>query len=410
MTFWIVAIGLALVAGVTLAMQLLVARKDDAPAASYDLRVYRDQLKEIDRDLERGVLSAEDAERVRAEVSRRILAADAKMQVNDDSLSKSGTGTTVIAALVVCAPVLGSFALYSSLGSPGLGDLPRADRIAQAEEARANRPSQDTAESETPPYEPPSDSGSLEFMALIDQLRDVVAARPDDVRGHLLLAQNEARLGNFRAAREAQARVIDLKGEAADGQDYANLADMMFWAAGGYISPEAEDALEQAILLDQTNGTARYYLALMLKQTGRPDRAFNMWQQLLREGPVEAPWIAPIEAQIEEVAYQAGVNYAPITVGSGARGPSRADIDAASGLSPSERMEMIEGMVGGLAERLSKEGGTPREWAQLITALGVLGRTSEAVEILAEAQNLFAGNPSAMDALAQAADRAGIAQ
>ncbi len=43
---------------------------------SRDLAVYRDQLSEIDRDIERSVLSTEQATAARIEVQRRILAAD----------------------------------------------------------------------------------------------------------------------------------------------------------------------------------------------------------------------------------------------------------------------------------------------------------------------------------------------
>ena len=43
--------------------------------ASYDMQVHRDQLREIDADLARGVLSEAEAAATRLEVSRRLLAA-----------------------------------------------------------------------------------------------------------------------------------------------------------------------------------------------------------------------------------------------------------------------------------------------------------------------------------------------
>ncbi|HKX06879.1 MAG TPA: c-type cytochrome biogenesis protein CcmI, partial [Stellaceae bacterium] len=44
--------------------------------AAYDRAVYRDQLKEIGRDVERGVLTPAEAASARLEVERRLLAAD----------------------------------------------------------------------------------------------------------------------------------------------------------------------------------------------------------------------------------------------------------------------------------------------------------------------------------------------
>jgi cytochrome c-type biogenesis protein CcmH len=46
-----------------------------ARRASHDMQVFRDQVREIDADLARGVLSAEEAAATRIEVSRRLLAA-----------------------------------------------------------------------------------------------------------------------------------------------------------------------------------------------------------------------------------------------------------------------------------------------------------------------------------------------
>jgi len=80
MTFWIVAAALAVGIGVLLALALIRGRPGAEPPAAYDLRVYRDQLGEIERDAARGIISGDEAERMRSEVSRRILAADAQLR------------------------------------------------------------------------------------------------------------------------------------------------------------------------------------------------------------------------------------------------------------------------------------------------------------------------------------------
>ncbi|MEM9125800.1 MAG: c-type cytochrome biogenesis protein CcmI, partial [Pseudomonadota bacterium] len=80
MTFWVLTFLIALLIAVVLSRTLLRGRKDAGPSAAYDLRVYREQLASVDRDLARGVIGAADADRVRTEISRRILAADAQIQ------------------------------------------------------------------------------------------------------------------------------------------------------------------------------------------------------------------------------------------------------------------------------------------------------------------------------------------
>ncbi len=407
--FWIFAGGLSLVIAVLLALGLRAPRSGTAvPPAAYDLRVYRDQLKEIDKDLARGVISSEDADRVRAEVSRRILAADAALQADSVAADASKGAPGLVAGAIALVLVAGSIAMYLQLGAPGYGDLALADRVAFAEAARADRPSQAAAEASLPAPQTPSEA-SPDYVALVEQLRATVAQRPDDLQGHLLLAQNEANLGNFRAAAAAQAEVIRIKGAATTAQDHTDYADMLVVAAGGYVSPEAEAALQQALAREPGNGTARYYVGLMMAQTGRPDTAFRTWDALLRAGPEDAPWIPPILAQIEDMAFRAGVNYQLPEIGSG-RGPTAADIEAAENLSPAERLQMIEGMVTGLSERLATEGGTVQDWAQLISALGVLGQRGQARAVYDNAVEVFADDTRALDLLLRAGRRAQVVE
>jgi cytochrome c-type biogenesis protein CcmH len=78
------------------------------------------------------------------------------------------------------------------------------------------------------------------------------------------------------------------------------------------------------------------------------------------------------------------------------RGPTAADMQAAQGMAPEDQAAMIEGMVAGLAARLAAEGGPPEDWARLIGAQIVLGRTDDARAIAAEARMVFADLPDAL--------------
>jgi cytochrome c-type biogenesis protein CcmH len=163
------------------------------------------------------------------------------------------------------------------------------------------------------------------------------------------------------------------------------------------------------LVQDPGNGPARYYLGLILVQTGRPDQAFRLWDALLRAGPEEAPWIPPILEQIEELADLAGVRYAIPEIGRGdQRGPSADDIESAVGMTPAERMDMIGSMVTGLSQRLATEGGPARDWARLISSLGVLGEWERAQAIHANAIEVFADDLVAIDLINAAGRDAGV--
>ena len=409
MSFWIIAAALAVGTGLLLALAILRGRPGAEPPAAYDLRVYRDQLGEIDRDTSRGVIAADEAERLRAEVSRRILAADAQLRAGGATAGQprlAGRGAALVAMAMLAG---GGLALYSVIGAPGYGDMPLAQRIEASEAARAERLTQDAAEARFGPGEsaPPADA-TEEQLALVARLREVVAARPEDQQGLRFLVRSEAALGRMAAARDAQEQLIALRGDAASARDHATLAELMIEAAGGYVSTDAETALRAALERDPRTPTARFYLGLYHLQLDRPDRAFPIWRDLLEESRPGAPWVPVIRAEIGEVASRAGVRYTPPA--SQRRGPSAADMEAASDMTPEARNEMIRGMVAGLSERLASEGGPASDWSRLITAYGVLGETDKARETWAEARQTFGDDPAALEALRTAAEGAGVAQ
>lgn len=417
MEFWLVSAGLAVAVAALLMLALVRGHnRVAAPVAAHDIAIYRDQLSEIDRDALRGIIGPEEAQRLRNEVKRRILEADrAGTQNGAGQGTQGGRGRNLGGAVLVIGAVAAAFALYLTLGAPGYPDLPLAERIAMAETERTNRPPQAEAETRAAPALQAAagqvqEAANPEFLDLIAQLRETVARRPGDLQGQMLLARNEAMLGNYRAALDAQDRVIAIRGDQVSARDLAGRAELMVQAAGGYVSPEAEAALRAVLARDPANGMARFYLGLLDWQIGRPDRAFGIWRALLEQSQPDAPWVAPIRAGIGELAQHAGVRYVPPPEGAAPlRGPDAADIDAAGQMTAADRMEMIRGMVAGLSQRLAEQGGAPDEWAQLIRAYGVLQQTDQARAAWQQAQMAHGTDPGAMDIIRAAAQDAGVA-
>lgn len=410
MTFWIIATIIALLATAPLVLVLLRTRgstADDIGNTAIELRVYKDQLNEVDRDLTRGMLTQDAAKRARLEISRRMLEADSKK----DQHTTQDAALPLWAALLIGAMVLGGgIWLYTIEGAPTYQDLPLKTRLAMAQDIRETRPSQAIAE-DSAPASPPLETPSPEHLELLDQLRAALETRPDDLQGHMLMARNASVVGEYREAYAAQARVIAIKGDAATAEDYATLADFMILAVGGYISPEAETAITQSLARDAGNGTANYYAGLMFAQTGRPDMTFRLWSRLLNNSAPDDLWVAPIRDQIEAVAFAAGERYTlPPLPSADLKGPTADDIEAAADMDAGDRMTFIQSMVDQLSARLANDGGTPDEWAQLISALGVLGDTSRARAIWGEAQVIFGPDATALATVRKAAQSAGIVQ
>ena len=415
--FWIGAgVMLAAVAGVLLAAVGRAGRTDGTDRVadgSADLDVYRAQMREIDRDLLRGVILEAEAEALRAEIGRRMLEADriALRRAGDDPADRgAGRGWALVGVLVVIAALLGGvgLGLYRHVGAPGLADAPLRDRLAAADARLATRMPQAEAEAAfaASGNAPPRPELTEEEAGLLAQLREVVAANPERLDGQRLLVRHSLQILDFATARRAQEAVIALLGPAAAVGDYAALVEIMVMAAGGQVSPEADAAVAEILRRDPENGFGRFFSGLALAQGGRDDLAFPLWERLLRESGPADPWYEAIRTQIEAMAWRAGQHR--YTLPEAPAGPTEADIAAAAAMSEEERMEMVRGMVEGLNARLAAEGGPAEEWAQLIRAYGILGNPEAAAAIWREALTRFEGREADLALIGAAAEAAGV--
>lgn len=401
--FWLLCA--LLVLAVTVAIAAPLWHERSAPsAASFDLQVYRDQLREVDRDLERGVIGADDAERLRTEIGRKVLDADKRVAAAAPVLSQ---GKHLGALGLLAVAMAGGIGLYLWQGAPDSPDLPLSKRIELAEQSYQSRPSQAEAEAAAPKINAPE--AEPDYLDLVEQLRKKVAEKPDDPQGQILLATHEMRLGNMQAAREAQQKLVELRGDQASTEELIRLVTVMLSAAGGVITPEAEEVLARALDQNPQLPQGRYLMGLLQLQNGRPDRAFPIWRDLLEEGPQDAPWNQLIlAANIEDLAWIAGHPEYVLPEAEPLPGPDAEAMRAAEDMAPDDRAEFIEGMVSQLETRLANEGGSADEWARLISSLGVLGRTEKAQAIYDEAKQRFGAMPDAMAPIEAAAKQAGL--
>ena len=209
MTFWIIAAATTVVLLIAFIRALMTPSPDDQDPV--DMAVYKDQLSEVDRDLARNVISKEEADRLRVEISRRILALDKAEHIKSRTLTS--VQKSITAVMIVGLLGGGGYSLYSYMGQPGYTDIPLKLRIENANVSLETRPSQDEFW-EKMPAQVPLNSPTGDYAQLVEKLRATVAERPNDLQGYVLLSQIEAGLENYRAAAQAQGKVLSLKGHA----------------------------------------------------------------------------------------------------------------------------------------------------------------------------------------------------
>ena len=146
MAFWIAAAGIALAVTALLVTALLRGRSGAEPAAAYDLRVYRDQLREIERDTR---ARRDPRCRGRAAAHRGLAPRAGGGPGGGEppgAAADAPRSVTLAMAGLVAAAMLGGVWAYLRLGAPGYPDMPMArahrdggDAASRPPEARPRR-------------------------------------------------------------------------------------------------------------------------------------------------------------------------------------------------------------------------------------------------------------------------------
>lgn len=347
MMFWIVIGLLTVIASLAVILPMARARREVSAARAHDLEVYRDQLAEVERDAERGLIGPDEAAQARAEIGRRILKLDAQEEAEGPGGRGGALGRAMAMAAVVAVPVL-SWGLYSAIGSPELPGQPLAERLAKA----------------------PSDSSIDELVARAEaHLR----ANPEDGRGWDVLAPIYLRLERPGEAATAFRNAIRLQGDSAVRS--AGLGEALMAAAGGIVTAGAVAAFERAAALDPADPRPQFFIATAQAQEGDFAAAAQSLRALLAGLPAESPWRAVAEQTMARAEAEAARRAAP--------GPTRDDVAAAAAMSDEERADMIQVMVASLDERLRDNPKDAEGWQRLVRSYVVLDRREDARDALA---------------------------
>ena len=232
--------------------------------AAFDRAVYRDQLLEVDRDIERGLLTETEAASVRLEIQRRLLA------VGPATAKPVRVGKArILACITGLLAAGGALGLYLLLGVP-------VNPLASSPEAAA-----------------------------ITRLTEHLRTNPNDVDGWTLYARAVSRLERWDDAETAWRRVIALG--RASPEAVASLGEILVLREGGNVSQEARGLFDMALHGDPKNDMARYYLALAASQAGDPKSALAQWQAMLDDMPTDAPGRSDVTRRMEETAHAANL-------------------------------------------------------------------------------------------------------
>jgi len=379
MLFWVLCAVLtaAVLYAVTRPLSAPVTAPADASDAASDIAVYRDQLKEIEADRVRGLLSDAEAEAARVEISRRLLARaeEAKASATRDQERSLRSARIAFTSAAILVPAF-SLGLYLALGSPGLPGQPHAERVSA-----------------------PLEKATIDD--LVAKVEERLRAHPEDGQGWDVIAPVYLRQGRFTEAAQAFQRASRLLGESP--RRLAGYGEATVFANNGIVTEEARRAFERWAELEPDRPQPRFWLAFAKEQDGDLAGALEGYRKLLADAPADTDWRSSVEQRIAALTQRMSETAEP-----DARGPTAEVIAGAEKLSPEQRAELIESMVAGLAQRLEKESRDLAGWQRLIRAYVVLGQKDKASDALGKARTTFAGDETSLAALNDLARELGL--
>jgi cytochrome c-type biogenesis protein CcmH len=260
--FLAAAAALALAA---LAVLLRPARR--TPAADRDtlnLSVYRDQLRELEADRAAGTLAAQDYERSRRELERRLL--DDASRPEPARAERGGRKAVFAAALAV--PLLAA-AVYFAVGNPAA-------------------------------VEPPD----KQIEDMVERLATKMRSHPEDVDGWKMLGRSYAVLGRFRDSVEAYAMAA--KRAPRDAQLLADFADALAMAQGQRLAGEPEKLALRALEIEPQNLKALALVGTAAFERDDYAAAASYWQRMLPLVPADSDDARTIQANVSEARARAG--------------------------------------------------------------------------------------------------------
>ena len=381
---------LAVMTALVLALVLLPMLRRPRPVAArreHDLSVYRAQLRELEREAERGLLGPEEAKAARLEVERRMLAADAEGRAAAAPARAGRRRWPIALALLIALPALAA-TLYGRLGRPDLPAMPFAERADRADTAAAAGAA---GASRVPPVE-----------TMIAQLEERVAAAPDDLESWLRLARAYELSENPAKAEGAYERALALDGGRAE--IHAGLAEASILAAGGVVTEKARRALERALELEPGNPRARFYQGLALLQRGEQRAALELWAGLVGDTPADAPYLAMLQARVTALAEELGLAAADVLPG-----PAPAAVAEPPPAAPAADPEALRAEVASLEAALARDAKDWQGWIRLARARAALEEPAEAAAALERGAAAYPGAPFVQQQLAAAASELGVA-
>ncbi len=280
--FWLLAA--LLLAGALLLILPALWRPKEAlrgHAGGANVAVYRDQLREADRDLAADLITPERHAQLRDEIQRRVLE-DTQAAATAPTAAAAQPARRSALALALLIPIA-SIATYLALGVP--------DAIAPA------------APTATAPGDKHEVSGE-QIQRMVSALAERLKAEPGNAEGWLMLGRSYTAMGRYRDATTAMRKAADLL--PGNANVLADLADVLAMAQGRRLAGEPARLIQQALDADPRHVKSLALAGSVAFEAKDYSAARGYWERLAAVVPADSEIARSLRGSIAEATQLEG--------------------------------------------------------------------------------------------------------
>ncbi|MEJ2620878.1 MAG: c-type cytochrome biogenesis protein CcmI [Candidatus Thiodiazotropha sp.] len=288
--FWMIVAGLTVLAMAFVGLPLL--RKEVADEISADelnLAVFKQQLEELDSDLEAGNLDQNRYDAARKDLEKSLLT-DVSATDTEHTKQNKPSGR-LMAATALLIPIT-AWLLYNLLGSPEI-----IDRLAQQPPATAN---QQAAQSAAGGMEnlPPMDE-------LVRRLAEKLEQNPDNLDGWIMLGRSYMALNDHSAAINAYQRAMEMNDQRVDL--LLAYSEAIAATTSNDFTGRASALIEKAYQLEPENPNVLWLTGILAYQSNDFKTAILRWDTLRNSLTPQSAELESINKAIDDARSQLGL-------------------------------------------------------------------------------------------------------
>ena len=285
--FVFLAIVLTAMAIVFMVRPLLGKRVKDSAVShgATNVSIYRDQLRELDADLENGTIDRVQYDEARREIERRVL--EESEEDSEHHAMQRGPQWRLAWVSAVAVPLI-AIPMYLWVGSPLALDATRVAAMAAA----TNGGDQHEITPER-------------IAQMVSQLEARLQQNPGDLEGWVMLARSKMALERPAEAVNAFRKAVELAPN--DGQLLADFADTLALAQGRSLKGEPEQLIERALKADPNNVKTLALSGTVAFQNQNYAKAAGQWERVLAVIDPQSPFAERMQTSIDEARSRGGL-------------------------------------------------------------------------------------------------------